>query len=66
MVIFNRLEPAMISISDLDISMHLASSDLLYILQIFVEKANAGDALLKQTIAPWVLESKLSGLVAKV
>lgn len=65
-VIFNRLEPATISISDLDISMHLASSDLLYILQMFVDKANAGDVLLKQTIAPWVLESKLSGLVAKV
>ena len=72
-VIFNRLEPASISFGEHDIKMHLASSDLLSILHMFVEKANdniqCGDSaeqLSRQSIAPWVLESKLSGLVAKV
>ena len=65
-MIFNRLEPASISVGDLDIRMHLASSDLLSVLQMFVDKANAGEALSRQSIAPWVLESKLSGLVSKV
>lgn len=51
--------------------MHLASSDLIKILQMFVKKVNnisTGDfnALSRQSIAPWLLESKLSGLVAKV
>ena len=72
-VIFNRLEPASISFGEHDIKMHLASSDLLSILHMFVDKANdnisSGDSaaqLSRQSIAPWVLESKLSGLVAKV
>ena len=72
-MIFNRLCPASVSIADLDIKMHLASSDLLDILKTLVDKANdniesgqPAKQLGRQSIAPWVVESKLSSLVAKV
>ena len=47
--------------------MHLASADFLAVLTKFVEKVNQGEPLTRQhSIAPWVLESKLSGMEAKV
>ena len=42
-VIFNRLFAQTVSIEELNIKMHLASSDLLAILQMFTEKINHSD-----------------------
>ena len=72
-MIFNRLKPASITVDNLDIQMHLASSDLLSLLQMFVDQVNENiscgqfaSQFSKQQIGPHVVESKLKGLVAKV
>ena len=54
-------------IKELGLRIYLSSADLLYVLSILCERSNSLDGLDgPQSITPWILENKLSGLVAKV